>query len=410
MLSLYEAAYLRNQGESILDDAVQFTKSHLTSAASMAESPDSSELPLPEAVVVERIAHALERPLRKGVAILEHLFFISVYEKMAGHDGTLLRLAKLSFNVLQNMYQKELKVLTKWWIDLDLIRRNDYARDKLVEVYFWAVGCLWEPKFELARYTFTTIITIGSVFDDTYDAYGSLDELELFTAAIERWDPSMNSLNGKMKVLFEAMITGFDEIDIITSQEGRPYCLEYAKLSLKNMTKLYMEEARWLAKAYVPTLEEYRLISSLSTTYQSIVCATLCGLGTEVAPKEVFDWLFAEPNILVVSSDHCRLMDDIMSHKFEQERGHVASSVECYMLQYGVSNEEAVDALNEMVEEGELLDPPCRHIPKEVLSLFLGFEQVMDVLYKYSDGYTHSDTTTKDMLTALLVVPLPIAP
>ncbi|CAN1266197.1 Probable sesquiterpene synthase [Linum perenne] len=107
-------------------------------------------------------------------------------------------------------------------------------------------------------------------------------------------------------------------------------------------------------------------------------------------------------------------MDDIQSHKFEQKRGHVASSVECYIRQYGVSREEAVDALNEMVEEDwkivneDLLSPLNRKVPKEVLSLFLRYEQGMDVLYKYSDGYTHSNTTTKDLLTALLVTALPM--
>ncbi|CAN0903617.1 Probable terpene synthase 3 [Linum grandiflorum] len=333
-----------------------------------------------DSTLADRISHALERPLRKGVPKVEQLFFISVYEQMQGHDATLLTLAKLSFNVLQNMYQKELKLLTKWWNELDLIRRLKYARDKLIEIYFWAIGSLWEPKFSLARYTFATVTLFGSVFDDTYDAYGFIQELEVFTAAIQR--------------------------------DGRPYCLEYLKLANKNMVKLYLEEARWLANSYVPTLDEYRKVSSLSTVYQGMVCAAVCGLG-ELATKQVFDWIFTDPKILLASSDHCRLMDDIVTHEFEQERGHAASSVECYMTHYGVSRKEAVDALNEMVEEDwkivneELLNPANDCIPKEVLLLFLAFEQVMNKLYKYSDGYTHSNGWTKDMLTDLLVTPLP---
>ncbi|CAN1266210.1 Probable terpene synthase 3 [Linum perenne] len=333
MLSLYEAAYMRIQGESILDEAIHFTKLHLEATKFDDSSSSSSQL-------AKRISHALERPLRKGVAKIEQLFFITVYEQMHGHDETLLALAKLSFNVVQNMYQKELKVLTKW-------------------------------------------------------------------------NTSMKGVNHKMKILFEATVDTYDELDTITSKDGRPYCLEYGKLSLVNMVNLYLEEARWLAKSYVPTLEEYKQVSSFSTTYQSLAFGTLCGLG-ELAPREVFDWLFTNPKILAASSDHCRLMDDIQSHQFERKREHVVSSVECYMTQYGVSREEAVNVLSDMVEEDwkivneELLNPSNRNIPKEVLSLFLGYEQVMDVLYKYSDGYTHSNTTTKDMLTALLVTALPI--
>ncbi|CAN0903584.1 Probable terpene synthase 3 [Linum grandiflorum] len=404
MLSLYEAGYMRKQGESMLDEAIHFTKSHLNAALMAAVDLDSS--------LAERISHALERPLRKGVPKVEQLFFISVYEQMEGHDETLLTLTKLSFNVLQNMYQKELKVLTKRWIEIDVIRRVKYARDKLIEIYFWAIGSMWEPKFALARYTYTISNVLDSIVDDTYDAYGRIQELELFTSAIQRWDTSMNGVNFKMKILFEAKLTIFDEFDSIISKDGRSYYFEYAKLSLQNLVKLYLEEARWFAKSYVPTLEEYQKVSSLSTTFHSMLFATLCGLG-ELATKEVFDWVFTNPKILVASSDHCRLMDDIVSHKFEQERGHIASSVECYMTHYEVSREKAVDALNKMVEEDrkivneELLNPQNQNIPKEVLLLFLRYEQMMDILYKYSDGYTHSDTSTKDMLTALLVTPLP---
>ncbi|CAN1179954.1 Probable terpene synthase 3 [Linum perenne] len=395
LLSLYEAAYMRIQGETILDEAIHFTKLHLVTTK-FDDSSSSSQL-------AKRINHALERPLRKGVAKLEQLFFITVYEQMHDHDETLLALAKLSFNVVQNM----------WWIELDLIRRGGYARDKLVEVYFWAVGSMWEPKFSLARCTFTKATILYSVYDDTYDAYGRINELELFTDAIERWDTDMKGVNYKMKMLFEATVIACDEFDSITSKDGRPYCSEYGKLSIYNIVRWYLEEARWLAKSYVPTLDEYRQVSSFSTTYQAMVWATLCGLG-ELGTKQVFDWLLTKPKILAASTDQCRLMDDIQSHQFEQKRGHVASSVECYMTQYKVSREEAVNALNDMVEEDwkivneELLNPQNRNIPKEVLTLFLGYEQIMDVLYKYSDGYTHSNTTTKDMLTALLVTALPI--
>ncbi|CAN1266174.1 Probable terpene synthase 3 [Linum perenne] len=332
LLSLYEAACMRIQGETILDEAIHFTKLHLA-ATKFDDTSSSSQL-------AKRISHALERPLRKGVAKVEQLFFITVYEQMHAHDETLLALAKLSFNVVQNMYQKELKVLTKW-------------------------------------------------------------------------DTGMKGVNYKMKMLFKATVIACDEFDSITSKNGRPYCSEYGKLSIYNLVRWYLEEARWLAKSYVPTLDEYRQVSSFSTAYQAMVWATLCGMG-ELGTKQVFDWLLTKPKILAASSDHCRLMDDIQSHQFEQKRGHIASSVECHMTQYGVSREDAVNALNDMVEEDwkivneELLNPQNRNIPKEVLSLFLGYEQIMDVLYKYSDGYTHSNTTTKDMLTALLVTALPI--
>ncbi|CAN1794074.1 (-)-germacrene D synthase [Linum perenne] len=330
-----------------------------------------------ESPLAKRVNHSLDLPLRKGVQRVEHQFYISIYGDIKGHDPTLLKLAKLSFNVVQNLYQQELRFLTKWWIELDLPRKLPHARDKLVEVYFWVIGSAWKPKFGLARYIFTKVITLGSMFDDTYDAYGTIEELEVFTDAVEK--------------------------------EGKPYCLHLGKLALKHVVRWYMEEARWYGRNYVPRVEEYRQNSSLSTLYQWAAYTLLCGMG-DSAPEVVFDWLFSTPKLLIASSDHCRLRDDILSHEFEQKRGHAASSVQCYMKEHGVGKEEAIIAIKSMAEEDWkimnwellMLNPPTS-ISKEVLSIFVGLAKVMEVLYRDIDGYTNSNTTTKDMLTELLI-------
>ncbi|CAI0389250.1 unnamed protein product [Linum tenue] len=156
----------------------------------------------------------LKRPLRKGVEKHEQLFFIWAYEQEKGHNQTLLKLAKLSWNHLQHMYQQELRSLTKWWIDLDFVTKLPFARDRLIEIYLYIV---------------TKLTMLVSVIDDMYDVHGTIDELELFTSAIERWDTSMKNLPDYMRTCYDAIIDVLDEVDAITTKEGRPYCLEYAK-------------------------------------------------------------------------------------------------------------------------------------------------------------------------------------
>ncbi|KAI5333415.1 hypothetical protein L3X38_023546 [Prunus dulcis] len=41
-----------------------------------------------------------------------------------------------------------------------------------------------------------------------------------------------------------------------------------------------------------------------------------------------------------------------MGDIFEKERGHVASCIDCYMKQHGVSEQETLDVLNKKVVEG----------------------------------------------------------
>ncbi|CAN1165638.1 Probable terpene synthase 3 [Linum perenne] len=407
MLSLYDAGYMRTHGETILDDAINFTKPYLVSK--FEEGCDDSPL-------AERVARALDWPLRKDTEKLQHLFFIDNYEKVTNHNRSLLMLAKLSFNVLQNLYQKELKVLTKWWVELDLASKASYGRDRLVETFFWAIGCRWEPKYSMARHILTKSLTIGTVLDDTYDVYGSFEELELLTSTIIRTSSSMGNLEMKLRVVFQSFIDAYHEIQVITSKEGRPYCVEYAKQGLNTTVRLYLEERKWLAKGKMPSLEEYKKVSSLSTVYQNMVCLTLCGMG-DLGTKEVFEWVLADPKLVVASSDHCRLMDDIVTHELEEERGHPPSSVQIYMKQFGVTKEVAIKELYSMIEDDwrminqEMLNSPTddvikNGIPKEVRSILLGYAQVMEVLYKGFDSYTCSDTVTKDYLTALLVTPL----
>lgn len=45
----------------------------------------------------------------------------------------------------------------------------------------------FEPQYAFGRNFLTKIITLSSILDDMYDAYATLDELEIFTAAIERY-------------------------------------------------------------------------------------------------------------------------------------------------------------------------------------------------------------------------------
>ncbi|CAL1352341.1 unnamed protein product [Linum trigynum] len=354
MMSLYEAAHLRMHGETILDEAIEFARARLTNytteQSSQGQLVDDDDDDQRRKLVAKRVARTLKRPLRKGAERHEQLFFIPVYEQMEGHHPILLKLAKLSWNFLQHLYQQELRSITQWWIDLDFATKLSFARDRLIEVYFWGVGALWEPKYAVARRFLTKITTLVSINDDIYDVYGTIDELELFTAAVERWDTSMKDLPEYIRLFYGALIGLMDEIDTVTTREGRPYCLDYGKQAEKNQMRAYMAEARWFAEGKVPTIEEYRRLGIYSCTYPLLSYSALAGMGDK-GPKEAFDWLLADPKILVAVADLCRLMDDIVSHEFEQKRGHVCSAVECYMQQHQVLRIEAVNALNQMIED-----------------------------------------------------------
>ena len=70
---------------------------------------------------------------------------------------------------------------------MGLANKLDFARDRLMECFFSAVGMAFKPEFSKCRKGLTKVTAFISTIDDVYDVYGSLDELELFTDAITRF-------------------------------------------------------------------------------------------------------------------------------------------------------------------------------------------------------------------------------
>ncbi|KAG6499659.1 hypothetical protein ZIOFF_039449 [Zingiber officinale] len=127
----------------------------------------------------------------------------------------------------------------------------------------------------------------------------------------------------------------------------------------------------------------------------------------QVASKEIFEWVASFPKIIKASSMIGRLMDDVTSHELEQQRGHAASTVECYMKEFTTDKKEAYKNLMEMVEDAwkdhnkECLNPI--QVPLLLIEKIVNFSRVIEEFYKYIDTYTYSKTTTKDNVNILLV-------
>ena len=79
-----------------------------------------------------------------------------------------------------------MQITCRWWKDLDVANNYPFARDKMVECYFWILGVYFEPKYSLARKIAVKVGAMCTILDDIYDAYGTQEELELFTQAIDR--------------------------------------------------------------------------------------------------------------------------------------------------------------------------------------------------------------------------------
>ncbi|CAH9130054.1 unnamed protein product [Cuscuta epithymum] len=395
MLSLYEASHVRVHGEKILDEALIFTTTHLQT---LFTNPKVSE--------------ALEQPICKRLARIDARKYISIYQLDESHDAVLLEFAKLDFNLLQRQHQKELGSLTRWWKELDAAEKLPFARDRMVECYLWTLGVYFEPQYGFARDFFLKIISLTSILDDIYDVYGTLEELRLFTNAFQRlYESNANELPEYMKIVYTAFVDAYAEMDKKLVATGESYRINYAKIEMKKLVDAYYEEAKWLYVDGSPTYDQYMRVALQTGAHLMLATTSLVGMQEEFVTKETFDWLSQDPLIVRASAIIGRLKDDIAGHKFEQERGHVDSAVECYIRQYGKSEEEAVRELEEQVTNAwkdinqECLKPTAT-FPMPILIRVVNLARVIDLVYDADgDSYTHS-SKLKSIITSILVDPV----
>lgn len=74
----------------------------------------------------------------------------------------------------------------RWWKDLRSQVDLSFARDRLVEMYFWMTGIVFETFYSYSRIMLTKLILYMALLDDIYDNYGTSEESTIFTAALER--------------------------------------------------------------------------------------------------------------------------------------------------------------------------------------------------------------------------------
>ncbi|RDX72151.1 putative terpene synthase 2, partial [Mucuna pruriens] len=359
LCSLYEAAHLRTHEDDILDEAFDFSNTQLMSLANQV-SPS----------LTAQINHCLRQPLNKSV----------------------------------------LKFEARWWKKSKLMKKIPYARDRLVESYIWSLGFSDKPEYNKGRMFEGKLMACITILDDTYDAYGTIQELELFTEAIQRWDISLiGSLPQCMKAVFDIIIELCGEIELETNKSGTSsFVVPRFKQAIFQLIKGYLVEAKWCHQGFIPTYDEYK-VNGVLTSIFTLLMTSFIGLG-EFATKDVFDWMFSNPTIIEAVSIIGRVLNDMSSHKFEQQRAHVASAVECCMKQYYVSQAEAYNLIHKDIEDyWKVINEEyirSNDIPKSVLDCVVNYARMAEITYgNHQDKFTNGELL-KDLVSSLLMNPM----
>ncbi|XP_065856580.1 terpene synthase 5-like isoform X1 [Euphorbia lathyris] len=344
---------------------------------------------------------------------LDTLHYISFYEADESPNETLLKFlkfAKLDFNRLQLLYKKELALLSTWWKNTKIVESLPYGRDRVVEAFIWAAGSIFEPQYSLSRMILCKHVQLESVVDDTYDTYGTMDELKCFTAALERiTTDGIDEVPEYLKFFHSCISRIFDETENDVTERSA-YKASHSREMLKELTRAYLVERGWQNDdGEAPSFDEYMKIGRVTSTFDFVTSAVIQGIEN-MGIKEIL-WVRNNPPMVEATKFFSRLMNDIAARKDETKREDFPKGLDCYMKQYGVSRPEAIEAIFKILENKwkdmneDLLKPTT--MPKILLKYTFNFARMSMVFYIGTDLFTY-ESSSKEIITSLFINQLPI--
>ncbi|KAM0944005.1 putative (+)-alpha-terpineol synthase [Dioscorea sansibarensis] len=403
MLSLYEASHLVMEGEDTLEEASVFTTKHLKIIIKEEDI---------DPILKEHVEHALEMPMHWRMPRLHTHWFIGMYEKEDNKNINLLEFAKLDFNVVQSIYRRELKQCSRWWANLGLVDKDlSFSRDRLVENYLFAMGFASEPKFAFYRMILTQVHCLITAIDDIFDVCGTLDELELFTAAVDKWDAKcIDHLPKYMQICFLGLFNSTNETAYEILKMKNVNCIPYLKKSWVELCKSYMVEAKCAHNSYTPKIKEYLenawiSIGAAPTIVYSFFCAS------EAISNEALENLENYPTIMRHSCLILRLFNDLGTSIEDEKRGDVKKFIQCYVHETGVSEMIARESIQDLIRETwKKLNTSyfTSNSPYErsFTNLAIDIARMSHYFFDHGDGFSKPNHENKDRVFSLVIEPI----
>ncbi|XP_026395394.1 terpene synthase 10-like isoform X2 [Papaver somniferum] len=348
MLSLYEASFYAFEREDISVEVQEYTRINLADIVQRRVNKNDPGF------IFKQVSHALEAPLNWRVPRLEAKWFIENYKRMSDMEPLLLEFAILDFNMVQATYQEDLKYVSRRQI--------------------------------------TKVISFVTTIDDIYDVYGSLEELKLFTKAVERWDINMvEELPDYMKICFLALFNTTNEMAYENMKLHGRNTIPYLHKAWVDLCKAYLVEATWFYSGYTPTFEEYMSNAWVSISGPTVQFIAYFLLTDEIT-EDALESIWKHTDLMRWSSTIFRLVDDLGTSQDELARGDVPKAIQCYMHQTGADERAACEHINRCMNDNwkrmnkERLTERCI-LPQAFIDSMSNMTRMAQYIYQHGDGY-----------------------
>ncbi|EXC08937.1 hypothetical protein L484_003390 [Morus notabilis] len=270
-----------------------------------------------------------------------------------------------------------------------------------MENFLWTVGTVFEPQFGYLRRTITEVNALITVIDDIYDVYSTLDELELFTDVVKRWDANAkDQLPNYMQTCFLVLRSSINRMAFDVQKQQGYHILKYLRKTWADLCEAYLVEARWYYNRHKPTLQEY-IENAWVSISAPLILVHAYSLVTNPITEEALEFLEEYPNIIRQSSIILRLANDLGTSPHEMERGDVLKSIQCYMHEKGVSEDEARKHVEFLIGETwkQMNENQVTNLPlsKSFIIIAINVARMAQCMYQHGDGHgVRADRETKD--------------
>lgn len=350
LVNLYEASQLSMKGENILEEAEKFSSQLLNEKMTFVDQNQATTA-----------RNTLKNPFHKSLARFTAKHFVGDLNCENECGKALQELARLDTNVIQSIHQAELLQVSSWWKDLGLAKEMKLARDQPLKWHMWPIAMLTDPSLSEERIDLTKPISLIYIIDDIFDVNGTIDELTLFTEAVNRWDiAAIEQLPNYMKKCFKALNEITNEIGYKIYKKHGLNPIESLKKTWASLCNAYLVEAKWFASRRLPPADEY-LKNGIVSSGVHVVLVHMYFLLGGGSNNERADFLSEDSGIISSVAAILRLWDDLLSAKDENQDRNDGSYITCYLKEHqGASFEIAREhVLNMISENWKCLNKEC---------------------------------------------------
>ncbi|XP_071722263.1 (3S,6E)-nerolidol synthase 1-like [Rutidosis leptorrhynchoides] len=384
LMSLYEASHLRIHGEYVLDEAYTLSSQAL-----------HKWIPRLDNRQARLVKNVLKHPYHKSLAtfMAKNFFVDNNGIDRSGWRNILKELTNLDANLVQSLHKNEIIQVSKWWKDVGLANELKFARDQPLKWYICSSACFTDSSLSNERVKLTKAISFIYLIDDIFDVYGTLDELILFTEAVNGWDVADNieRLPYYLKICFKALDDVTNEIsnDVLRNHGWDP--TNSLRKTWAKLCNAFLVEAKWFASGQTPNSSEYLKNGIVSSGVHVVLVHAFFLLGQDINIDNV-KVIDNNPGIISSTATILRLWDDLGSSQDENQDGNDGSYAECYMRENnGASIEDARNEISNMIEDAwKQLNEEClspNPFPKPFIRASLNIARMVPLMYSYDDNH-----------------------